>query len=77
MKIKVELQAYLEQYSPDGQGVFECELPDGARVWDLVRKLGVPEELANVVVVSNAATDFEYELHEGEHVTLIPPLAGG
>ncbi|MDO8616246.1 MAG: MoaD/ThiS family protein [Dehalococcoidia bacterium] len=77
MKITVELQAYLEQYAPDGRGVFDCELPAGARVWDLVRKLGVPDELANVVVVGNTATDLEYELSEGDRVTLIPPIAGG
>jgi len=77
MQVEVELQAYLEQYSPNGKGVFALELPDGASVWDLVRKLGVPEELANVVVVGNATAEFDDQLHDGERVTLIPPLAGG
>ncbi len=42
MKVTVELQAYLEQYSPDGQAVFEYTLPDGATVQTLVRQLSVP-----------------------------------
>ena len=77
MKVKVELQAYLEQYSPDGQSIFEYELPDGARVRDLVTKLGIPDELANVVIVSNTNTDPSHPLRESDYVTLIPPLAGG
>ncbi len=77
MRVTVELQAYLEQYSPNSKGVFEYELPEGATVQDLVRKLGVPEELASVVIVSDSAAAVDHPLHEGDHVTLIPPLAGG
>ena len=77
MKVKVELQAYLEQYSPDGQGVFEYELAEGASVHDLIRRLNVPEELASVIIVSNSAAAMDHVLREGDHVTLIPPLAGG
>lgn len=77
MKVRVELQAYLEQYSPDGETVFDCELPEGSSVKDLVRKLGVPEELASVVIVSDANVDLSHVLQDGDRVTLIPPLAGG
>ena len=77
MKVKVELHAYLEQYSPGAESVFECELPEGARVKDLVAKLGIPDELANVVIVSNTNTDPSHPLREADCVTLIPPLAGG
>jgi molybdopterin converting factor small subunit len=77
MKVRVELQAYLEQYSPNDQPAFDYELPEGARVIDLVRKLGVPDGLANVIIVSNTNTDYEHPLKEGDSVVLIPPLAGG
>ena len=77
MKVKVELQAYLEQYSPNDHGSFELELPAGATVRDIVRKLQVPDELASVIIVSDMATTPEHALREGDHVTLIPPLAGG
>ncbi len=77
MKVKVELQAYLEQYSPNGQDVFDYEVPEGARVRDLVHKLGLPEELASVIIVSNTNADPDRALAEGDRVILIPPLAGG
>ena len=77
MKVKVELQAYLEQYSPNEHATFDLELPAGATVSDVVRKLQVPEDLASIVIVSNEATTTEHALREGDHVTLIPPLAGG
>ncbi len=43
----------------------------------LVRQLNVPEELAGVIVLNERSGDFEDALHEGDRVTLIPPLAGG
>lgn len=77
MKITIELQAYLLQYSPNGSESFEFEMPEGARVWDLVQKLAVPEELASMVIVGGTNADYGHALHHGDHVTLIPPLSGG
>ena len=77
MRVTVELQAYLEQYSPDGQAVFEYTLPDGATVQTLVRQLSIPEEMASVIVLNDRNADFDDPLSEGDRVTLIPPLAGG
>jgi len=77
MKVKVELQAYLEQYSPNGNDLFDYEVPDGARVLDLVTKLGIPGDLASIIIVSDQNTDPSYALKEGDRVILIPPLAGG
>jgi len=77
MKVKVELQAYLEQYSPNGQEVFDYEVPDGALVSDLVRKLGVPEELASIIIVGDTNAAPSHPLKEADRVILIPPLAGG
>jgi molybdopterin converting factor small subunit len=77
MKVKVELQAYLEQYSPNGNDLFEYEVPDSSRVSDLVEKLGLPTDLASVVIVSDENTNLAHVLKEGDRVILIPPLAGG
>jgi molybdopterin synthase sulfur carrier subunit len=77
MKIRVELQAYLEDYSPDGQDKFSYEMPDGATVADLIRKLGVPEELASVITIGDEAIDASQALKDGDRVTVIPPVAGG
>ena len=77
MRIRVDLQAYLEDYSPDGQDKFSYELPDGATVADLIHKLGVPEELASVITIGDEAVDASQALTEGDRVTVIPPVAGG
>ena len=77
MKLTIELQAYLRQYSPNGSETFDYELPEGAKVWDLVQKLAVPEELASIIVVGGANAAYDHPLHNGDHVTLIPPLSGG
>ncbi len=77
MKVHVELQAYLEQYAPGGQPLFDHELPEGAAVHSLVRSLRLPEELAAVIIVNDTNADFSHPLHEGDRVIVIPPLAGG
>ena len=77
MQVTVELQAYLAQYSPSGDPVFPCTLPEGATVQTLMRLLDVPEEMASVIVLNERSGDFEDALNEGDRVTLIPPLAGG
>lgn len=77
MQVTVELQTYLEQYSPNGRPLFECALPEGATVQTLVRQLNVPEEMASVIVLNDQLADLADRLHEGDRVTLIPPLAGG
>jgi len=77
MKVKVELQAYLEQYSPNGQDTFDYEVPDGSVVRDLVVKLGMPADLASIIIVSDTNAHPSHELKEGDRVILIPPLAGG
>lgn len=77
MQVIVELRTYLEQYSPNGQPLFEYALPEGATVQTLLRQLNVPEELASVIVLNDRIGDLPDPLHEGDRVTLIPPLAGG
>ncbi len=77
MRVTVELQAYLQQYSPDGKSKFEYDLPDGATVQTLVSQLKVPEEMASVIVLNDLNADFPDPLKEGDKVALIPPLAGG
>jgi molybdopterin converting factor small subunit len=77
MIVTVDLKAYLEQYSPDGHSSFEYELAEGATVQTLVRRLNVPEEMASVIIVNDVSADLADALHEGDRVTLIPPLAGG
>lgn len=77
MNIRVDLQAYLDDYAPGDSGLFAYEMPDGATVADLIRKLGVPDELASVITIGDEAIDASQALKEGDRVMVIPPVAGG
>jgi molybdopterin synthase sulfur carrier subunit len=77
MKIHVDLQSYLDQYAPGDDPRFSLDLPDGATVGDVLRKLGVPGEQAAVLTLDDEAVDFSRQLKEGDRVTVIPPVAGG
>jgi molybdopterin converting factor small subunit len=77
MKVRVELQAYLVQYSPDDVSVFDCDLPDDATTGDLIRKLHIPNDLASVIIVSGDNVDTSHVLADSDRVTVVPPLAGG
>jgi len=77
MKLRVELQAYLQQYSPNDTDVFDYEMPDGSTTGDLIHKLGVPEDLASVIIVSDTNANASHRLNDGDRITLVPPLAGG
>ncbi len=77
MRVQVELQAYLDKYSPNGASQFELELPEGATVDALLRRLGIPDNMAQVIIVNNENADFDRALQEGDRVVIIPPLAGG
>lgn len=77
MRVTVELQAYLDKYSPDGQAIFSHELPDSATVQALLRQLNMPDEMAGVIIVNGASGDFSDTLQDGDRIILIPPLQGG
>lgn len=77
MKLKVELQAYLDQYAPNGQSSFEFDIADGSTVQDLIGRLGIPYEVAAVVIVGDKVASMANLLSDDDHITVIPPLAGG
>jgi molybdopterin converting factor subunit 1 len=66
-----------------GRGVVEVELPAGATVAELRRRLGLEvPALANLVVRCGVAVEGEYAVDgdivaEGAEVALIPPVSGG
>lgn len=77
MRITVELRGYLDQYAPMDDGTFPYEMPDGATVGDVIRRLHIPDDLSAASVVNGEATDPAQALAEGDRLTLVPPLAGG
>ena len=77
MKVRVEFQTYLDQYSPNGDNVFTYEMPDGSTIGDMLRRLQVPPELSAVIAVGDEAATIDHEMSEGERITVVPPVSGG
>jgi sulfur carrier protein ThiS len=79
VKIEVRLFANLAAFlPPHGQdGVAELEIPDGSTVADVTRRLGIPADLARVVLVNGHDAVSEARLSLRDVVTIFPPLAGG
>ena len=73
-----EFRSHLPPGSTGGQG--KVELPEGATVFTLVERLGLPyeaEEGVLAVAVNDEVTDLKAPLSEGDVVSMFPPLAGG
>ena len=83
MKVEVKLFANLRARMPNGAGRGTIELEDNATLSDLLVKLDIPAELAQMTLINGEHCPPEQEwrdsrkLEEGEVVSVFPPLAGG
>jgi len=79
MTITVALYAGLARFLPSGaQGrKATVDVPDGAVVQDVIRRLGVPDDVLCIPVVHGTRVTAERVLRDGETLSLFPPLAGG
>ncbi|HYB72389.1 MAG TPA: MoaD/ThiS family protein, partial [Candidatus Sulfotelmatobacter sp.] len=79
MKVQVELYATLSKFLPPGaEGrKVAVELPEGATVGDLLKRLAIPGEMAALLLVNGTHRPPETVLKDGETLAMFPPLAGG
>lgn len=79
MNVNVKLQGYLKKFAPPGSaaGVFSTQLPEVATVEDLLAKLNVDSRHRPVVIINGNVENRETQLHDGDSVHFMPPLAGG
>ncbi|HIE52469.1 MAG TPA: GTP 3',8-cyclase MoaA [Armatimonadetes bacterium] len=79
MQIEVRLFASLRKYLPedsDGRSL-RLTLPEGATVADALEHLGISPQVASARLINGRPAALEVVLHEGDVLSLIPPLAGG
>lgn len=79
MKIEVRLFATLATYLPeesDGRSA-TLEVPDGGTVADVVRSLGIPDDMSFVTMINGRDAALDQPLVDGDVLSLFPPLAGG
>jgi molybdopterin converting factor subunit 1 len=81
--MRVNLLYFASFRDAAGKGEEARELPDGARVADLWRQIAreVPR-ISAYAAMPPAAVNHEYvtgetELHDGDEVAFLPPVAGG
>jgi molybdopterin converting factor small subunit len=79
MKIQVALYAGLSRYLPAGTQKREARIdtPDGATVLDVMRQLGMPDDLPSILLVNGKQATHETGMGEGDTLSVFPPLAGG
>jgi molybdopterin converting factor small subunit len=77
--IEVRLFANLARYlPPDARaGVARLDVPDGATVDEVRRRLAIPDELPGLFLVNGREVGGDRPLRPGDVLTIIPPLAGG
>jgi molybdopterin synthase sulfur carrier subunit len=77
--VHVKLFATLRRYRP-GLGLgesFAVELPVGATVDDLLRKLGLHDDEVKIIFVNALFRDLAYVLADGDELGIFPPVGGG
>ena len=79
MKVKVRLFGTLGQQFPgyDPAKALEVEIPDGARVKDLLAHLGIPEAKGSIAAVEGVVLHLDDPLKNGSSVHLLQSVYGG
>jgi len=79
MRVRVKLYATLGKHVANtAPGIpFEVELPDGATVADLVKRLNLPQEEVKVAFVNGRARPMDWRLQADDEVGIFPPVGGG
>jgi sulfur-carrier protein len=79
VKIAVRLFANLADRVPAAArgSDMAVDLPEGATVADLLRRLALPDDEPRLTLVNGRDAGAEQPLAPGDVVSIIPPLAGG
>lgn len=74
MNVTVTLFETLKKQGPEAGSV---RLEEGARVTDLLSRLGISEDDVGILVINRRDARFDQVLEDGDIVTVIPPMGGG
>lgn len=78
MEIEVKLVGRLKKYGQDKLNEENIiELEDNSNINDLIEKLEIPPEQNKVVLVNGRDVKKDYELSDGDRVSIYNLLAGG
>ena len=74
MEVLVKLYATLQRGRFAEKAV---ELPSVAIMSDLLNRLDISPDDVSILMVNGRDASFKQELHQGDSITLIPPIGGG
>jgi sulfur carrier protein ThiS len=79
VKIRVRLFGTLNRHISGYDPVhgLEVEIPDGAKVIDLLSRLEIPQKDTPIVTVNHCIVKTDEELIDGSEVNLIQQVSGG
>jgi sulfur carrier protein ThiS len=81
IRVELRLIATLRPYMPAGEDESSCELvvAEGTRAADLLRELGVPEEMlvASALLINGRPGSADHVLQNGDRLAAFPAMAGG
>jgi molybdopterin synthase sulfur carrier subunit len=77
MKVKVCLLVNLKKHSPTGESEFCLSIEDGATVEKVFKRLHIPTEPMNVILVDGRQARLDDTLRDGNLIAIFPPVAGG
>lgn len=79
MKIELRLFASLRKKLPPGsRGKCELELTNCTTIGNVLRRMDIPHTSAYLVLVNgDHDRDFDRTLHDGDVLSIFPPVAGG
>ena len=79
MNVTIRLFATFRDWSPrcPGQWSFGMDVDEHAIVRELIKTLNLPDELPRIILVNGTFTSESSRLHEGDIISIFPPLIGG
>jgi len=75
MKIKIKVIGFYKKYFPAPQ--FETEIEQGARVTDLLGKLGLQDKLPFICILNGKYAKPDVLLSPDDEITIAPIVGGG
>ena len=77
MVLELRFFAGLRDYLPKGPTPHTAELPDGSTVGDVLKAFQVPPDKPRILLVNGRHADAGQVLHNGDVLSVFPPVAGG
>lgn len=74
MKVVVKLFATLRDFGPKYS---EIEIEEGTKLYEIIKYFNIPDDFPLIRLVNGEFANNDYQLKEGDVISLFPPIAGG